>query len=289
MIPLLIGLGVITAWTVVFNPIEQKIAKFIEARQGFVQPRPPYFAKVAVIVPCYKHAQFLRTTMQSIAAQTYRNIEAIFVNDCSPDDTQQVLEANAESVLKEIPFKILQLPANMGQSEAINIGIGYTDAEVITILNDDDYLMHDAIEIAVSALRNNPDIYMVGGGRLDLVNDIKYTSAYQLVDKEIVVGTFYPEDITWSQRYLKIPGFNHSSLTFFRVAWEATGGYVQRENRMFTIPPWYPSDLDFMERVAALFPVGILYYGKPSLTDLSGEVPLAWWRQGYSVDAGVWS
>ena len=287
MIPLLIGLGVITAWTVVFNPIEQKIAKFIEARQGFVQPRPPYFAKVAVIVPCYKHAQFLRTTMQSIAAQTYRNIEAIFVNDCSPDDTQQVLEANAESVLKEIPFKILQLPANMGQSEAINIGIGYTDAEVIMILNDDDYLMHDAIEIAVAALRNNPDIYMVGGGRFTFVNDsdINITYATEVVNQPVVTEILYPEDVLWTERFLKDLRINHSSLTFFRSAWESIGGYItERGNRV-----WRSSDLDFELRMSALFSVGVLYYGSTPNQFQTGLVPLAWWRQGYSVDAGVWS
>ena len=47
---------------------------------------------VSILMPIYKVEQYLEKTLDSIFTQTYPNIEYVFVNDCSPDNSLQVLK-----------------------------------------------------------------------------------------------------------------------------------------------------------------------------------------------------
>ena len=51
---------------------------------------------VSVIVPCYKQAEYLSETLDSVLAQTYPNWECIVVNDGSPDNTDAIAKAYRE-------------------------------------------------------------------------------------------------------------------------------------------------------------------------------------------------
>ena len=69
--------------------------------------------KVSVLVPVYGVAQYIGACAASLFGQTYRDIEFIFVDDCSPDDSISVLKA----VLKAYPdrenqVRILRHEAN---------------------------------------------------------------------------------------------------------------------------------------------------------------------------------
>lgn len=49
--------------------------------------------KVSVIVPSYNHAEYLRLRLDSILDQTYRDFEVIILDDCSSDDSRDVIES----------------------------------------------------------------------------------------------------------------------------------------------------------------------------------------------------
>ena len=48
---------------------------------------------VSIIIPTYNRAEFLPRAVQSALDQTYTNIEIIIVDDCSPDNTKEVVKA----------------------------------------------------------------------------------------------------------------------------------------------------------------------------------------------------
>ena len=48
--------------------------------------------KISVIIPCYNVEKFIREGLDSIISQTYKNLEIICVNDCSTDNTLNILE-----------------------------------------------------------------------------------------------------------------------------------------------------------------------------------------------------
>jgi glycosyltransferase involved in cell wall biosynthesis len=108
---------------------------------------------VAVIVPCYRQAHFLPTTLKSIAGQTYSKIQTIVVDDGSDDDVQSV-------VSQFVNVKYLR-KANGGLSSARNYGIdNCSPADVFIFLDSDDLLRSRSIEMLVTSLNLHPDAEM---------------------------------------------------------------------------------------------------------------------------------
>ena len=81
--------------------------------------------KVSVIIPVYNVEKYLRKCLDSVCAQTLEDIEIICVNDCSPDDSIEILKEYAS---KDNRIKIIDFKENRGvavsRNEAIKIATG---------------------------------------------------------------------------------------------------------------------------------------------------------------------
>ena len=113
--------------------------------------------KVSVIIPCYKQAVFLPDALESLLKQTYRNWEAIVVNDGSPDNTEEVVRQYMQQ-----DNRISYLPQqNQGVSAARNNGIKQAKGEFILPLDADDTIEPTYVEKAARILDANPQIGIV--------------------------------------------------------------------------------------------------------------------------------
>ena len=113
---------------------------------------------VSVIIPTYKHSEFVLTTLDSVFAQTFTDYEVIVINDGSPDDTAEVLRPLAESGrIRYIEQK------NTGQSIARNRAIAEAKGEFVALLDDDDLWPPDKLEWQVQALRKRPEAGVIAG------------------------------------------------------------------------------------------------------------------------------
>lgn len=92
---------------------------------------------ISVIVPAYNAAKHIARALASLAGQTYANLEIIFVNDASADDTLDI----GAAILKQsgANYKIIDLQKNSGVSAARNAGMNVASGEFITFLDADDY------------------------------------------------------------------------------------------------------------------------------------------------------
>lgn len=113
---------------------------------------------VSVIIPTYKHCDFVRTTLDSVFAQTFADYEVIVVNDGSPDNTAEVLRPLTDS--GRIRYIAQE---NQGQGAARNRGLAEAQGEFVAFLDDDDLWPPDKLEWQVAALRRHPDAGMVAG------------------------------------------------------------------------------------------------------------------------------
>ena len=108
--------------------------------------------QVSVIVPIFKVERFIRSCAESLMTQTMREgIEFIFVDDCSPDGSMEVLH----EVLKMYPqrqssVKIVTHEKNRGLPSARNTGLRHATGKYIFHCDSDDYLESDALEQLVS-------------------------------------------------------------------------------------------------------------------------------------------
>ena len=112
---------------------------------------------VSIIIPCYNKAQFLGETLDSVAAQTYHNIEVIVVDDESPDNTHEVVE----EYMPKMPYLVYMHQTNQGPSAARNNGIRASKGDYIMALDADDRLASTYVEKCVDYLENHPETKLV--------------------------------------------------------------------------------------------------------------------------------
>jgi len=104
--------------------------------------------KVTAIVTSYNHARFLRKRIESIQKQTYKDIELIVIDDCSPDDSDVVIR----EMQQENSFIYLRTPKNSGSPfGSWQQALEHATGDYIWICESDDYCTEDFIETAVNA------------------------------------------------------------------------------------------------------------------------------------------
>ncbi len=97
---------------------------------------------ISVLVPVYNVEKYLRECLDSIAAQTYKDLEIICINDGSTDGSGNILSEYAE---KDHRFKIITQP-NSGYGKAMNAGLDAASGEYIGIVESDDFIDPDMYE-----------------------------------------------------------------------------------------------------------------------------------------------
>ena len=118
--------------------------------------------KVSILMPIYKVERYLEKTLNSIFTQTYQNIDYVFVNDCSPDNSLQVLKDTiSKHGIEEGRFTIINHEQNEGIAVSRTDCISNAKGEYIFFVDSDDWIESDAVEQMVKAC-NNGTIYIVG-------------------------------------------------------------------------------------------------------------------------------
>lgn len=98
---------------------------------------------ISVIIPVYNAAQYLPKCLDSVLAQTYKDIEIICVNDGSSDNSAQIL---AEYAAKDARIKCIS-QENGGQSKARNVALTLASGKWVYFVDADDYIHPQTLEI----------------------------------------------------------------------------------------------------------------------------------------------
>jgi glycosyltransferase involved in cell wall biosynthesis len=108
--------------------------------------------KLSIIIPCYNVGKYIERCFKSIEKQTigFDNIEVIFVNDVSTDDTLNKLTAIEGSHPENV--MVINLEQNSGPGAARNIALEYATADFIGYVDSDDWIEPDMYEKMFSAM-----------------------------------------------------------------------------------------------------------------------------------------
>jgi glycosyltransferase involved in cell wall biosynthesis len=192
--------------------------------------------KVSVVLPTYNGALYLKQSINSCLSQTYKNIELIIVDDCSTDNTPEIL-----SSFNDPRIKIIRHETNKGLPLALNTGFANATGDFLTWTSDDNYYVDNAIEKKLAFLMKNGssfvycDFYKINGDdskvtleclddvlRLDIGNGVGPCFLYSRPVKD-VVGDYDPqtrlaEDYDYWIRVSKTFSMKHLSepLYFYR-------------------------------------------------------------------------
>jgi glycosyltransferase involved in cell wall biosynthesis len=115
---------------------------------------------VSILVPVWGVEKYIERCARSLFEQTYENLEYIFVDDCSPDKSIEILER----VMEDYPnrneqVRIIRHEQNRGLAAARNTALDNAHGLFISHVDSDDYLAHDAIKLLVNKqLKTDADI-----------------------------------------------------------------------------------------------------------------------------------
>ena len=102
---------------------------------------------VSVIIPTYKRSDMLPRAIDSILNQTYPNIEIIIIDDNIPNsEWRNTTEKLIEKYRNYTNVKYIRHPRNLNGAYARNTGIKYSNGEIVTFLDDDDYYLPSKIQ-----------------------------------------------------------------------------------------------------------------------------------------------
>lgn len=105
---------------------------------------------VSIIMPSYNTASFIKETIQSVLNQTYSNWELIIVDDCSTDNTDEVVET-----IKDSRIKYYKNDKNSGAAVSRNKALREARGQWIAYLDSDDLWMPEKLEKQIRFMENN--------------------------------------------------------------------------------------------------------------------------------------
>ena len=117
---------------------------------------------ISVIIPVYNASVTLPHCLESLHKQTYRNLELLFVDDCSTDESLYILTSYAEQ-FAEIDFtiRILQHERNRGVAAARNTALKCATGDYIYYVDADDSIEPHTLECLVNEI-NHKGLDIVG-------------------------------------------------------------------------------------------------------------------------------
>jgi glycosyltransferase involved in cell wall biosynthesis len=165
---------------------------------------------VTIVTPSYNQGRFVEETIRSVLNQTYKNIEYIFVDGGSTDNTMQIVNKYIDKINIVIHEK------DNGQADAINKGVKIAKGELVGWINSDDLIYPDCVEKIVQLYQNKPDGAVYYSSYLDWIDEqgeiintrnVNIPNRGYLLNKNYVIiqqGSFYPKDIVQRINYLDV-------------------------------------------------------------------------------------
>lgn len=134
--------------------------------------------QVSILIPIYKVEEYIERCVRSLMEQTYDNIQYVFVDDFSPDNSCRILEKVIHDYPQRVPnVLIIKHEHNRGLSAARNTAVSNATGFFILHVDSDDYVERDAVEQLVKT-QVETDAEIVTG--LTLIEYKKYKEVLEL-------------------------------------------------------------------------------------------------------------
>lgn len=119
---------------------------------------------VSINIPVYKCEDYILRCLESVKKQTYKNLEIILVNDCTPDNSIALVE-QFKSDNPDLTIRILQHKMNQGLSVVRNTGIDNSKGEFLFFLDSDDEIVPNCIELLLKNIEVTKAEMVMGQNR----------------------------------------------------------------------------------------------------------------------------
>lgn len=142
--------------------------------------------KVSVILPIYNGEKTLKATLESLANQTFKDIELVACIDGTSDNSEKILKTYQASFQNML---ILKNEKNLGLGPTMNRLVANTQGEYIALAEQDDYYYPNRLQLQVDLLDSKSDVGLVSG-IAEFWDGEKVSSKFPGM---LVAGKQYPE------------------------------------------------------------------------------------------------
>lgn len=167
---------------------------------------------VSVIIASYNHAPYIEASIESVLAQSYRNIELLVIDDGSKDDSVERIRRLQEE--HAFDFRVQQ---NQGLSRTLNEAIARARGSLIAPFGSDDIMLPERIAKQVAYLQDKPEVGICAGN----IQEIDEHGNFRGVTKDLPLRRLDFEDAFLDRK----PGPPAPTLLFRREALEKVGGF----------------------------------------------------------------
>jgi len=166
---------------------------------------------VSVMMTSYNTSQYIAAAIQSLLAQTHSNWELLLADDCSSDNTREVI-----ATFSDARIRVLHNTSNLHYLRTRNRLTPYVRGEFVALLDSDDLYAPEKLEAQINAFSEDPDLAMCGtlvkyitkDGKPMSTNDIKPSEYKEILD------------------FIKTESaFTGSSIMVKTSVWKEMGGY----------------------------------------------------------------
>lgn len=198
--------------------------------------------KFSIVVPLYNKAPYIKSTLDAVLAQTYRDFELIVINDGSTDGGEKIVESISDHRLKLIR------QANSGVSATRNHGIDIARGEWIAFLDADDWHHPRYLEALVSANQQFPHADTLATGFIKVPSSSgKWPPAWPSIDDRPEVELITDLALRWM-----------SGQTLFTSSAAVRATRLKQMQPCFAVGESFGEDLDLWFRLAELSPVALV-------------------------------
>ena len=119
---------------------------------------------VSIITPNYNASKYIAATIESVQNQTYKNWELLIIDDCSTDNSVEIINTLQKN---DVRIKLLELPQNVGPAIVRNEGIQQAQGSYLTFIDSDDIWRPNFIETSLNKVKNTEGFVFASYHRLD--------------------------------------------------------------------------------------------------------------------------
>jgi glycosyltransferase involved in cell wall biosynthesis len=208
---------------------------------------------VSICIPVYNGGKYLRQCLDSVLSQTFQNIEILIVDDCSTDDSPEIVQ----QYLKIHPsIRYFKNEKNLGLTGNWNKCIELANGEWIKFVFQDDFIENNCIEVFLSYAKNSNVPLLVSrrrfytGGNLSLKMEKYYSGglpSLSQINVESHNDIISPEKVSnTAVKYMAMNFIGEPTVTFFSTSVVKKHGYFNSALEQIC-------DLEFVLRLGSIY------------------------------------
>lgn len=194
--------------------------------------------KISVVMSAYNRPQYAKEAIESILNQTYKDFEFIIIDDCSTDNTANVIQEYAN---KDDRIVFIKNKKNMDYNYNLRKGFEMAKGEYIARMDDDDISMPTRFEKQVKFMDENPDITVLGTfieifGNPDVKSWITLTDSDELAIAMNFYNPMCHPSVMIRKSFLREHNLNYSPKELYAEEYHLWKEIILRGGKLANLP-----------------------------------------------------